>query len=166
MSADALTAESLSRYLHAQIPLARAMQVSVVTLDPDELVLGAPLAPNINHRDTLFGGSASAVCILAAWSLLHARLRAADTACRLVIQRNTMDYDTPVDGAFTARAALAAPAQWGRFLQTLHRRGRARVDVTASLEQADRPAGRFRGTFVTLRAHERDGEPGKERVTR
>ena len=80
----------LERYLHQHIPLSKAMQVSVVEVLPAGVVLSAPLAPNINHRDTVFGGSASALAILAAWSLLHTRLSGEGIASRLVIQRNTM----------------------------------------------------------------------------
>jgi len=35
------------------------------------VLLTAPLAANINHRATVFGGSASAVAILAAWTYLY-----------------------------------------------------------------------------------------------
>lgn len=66
----------LEHYLHDHIPLSKAMAVSVASVAPHEVVLRAPLAPNINHRDTVFGGSASAVAILAAWSLLNTRLTA------------------------------------------------------------------------------------------
>jgi thioesterase domain-containing protein len=62
----------LEEYLHGHIPLSRAMQVSVRELTDELVVLGAPLAPNMNHRSTVFGGSASALAILAAWSLLYA----------------------------------------------------------------------------------------------
>src|SRR4051812_8071949 len=88
----AMTASELEDYLHSHIPLSAAMQVAVDTVDVHGVVLRAPLAPNINHRDTVFGGSASAVAILAAWSLLHTRMRQEGIAARLVIQANTMDY--------------------------------------------------------------------------
>jgi thioesterase domain-containing protein len=88
-----VTPAELEAYLHEHIPLSHAMQVAVVELGPDTVVLRAPLAPNINHRETVFGGSASAVAILAAWSLLHTRLTSAGISARLVIQRNTMSYD-------------------------------------------------------------------------
>src|SRR5882762_1797906 len=101
-----MNAIDLERYLHEHIPLSKAMQVSVVSVQTDGVTLRAPLAPNINHRDTVFGGSASAVAILAAWSLLHVRLRAQGLASRLVIQRNTMDYALPILGEFTARSSL------------------------------------------------------------
>src|SRR3989344_2448014 len=63
------------------------MEVTVVEASPHQVVLSAPLAPNINHRETVFGGSASAVAILAAWSMLHLRLSAEGLGSRLVVQR-------------------------------------------------------------------------------
>ena len=143
------TAE-LERYLHDHIPLSRAMAVGVVSADIGEVVLSAPLAPNINHRDTLFGGSASAIAILAAWSLLHTRLRAEGRASRLVIQRNTMDYEQPILGDFTARAQLQQADGWGPFTRMLARKGKARIAVQSVLEQGGQVVGRLTGEFVAL----------------
>ena len=145
-----MTPRELESYLHAHIPLAAAMQVSVAAVDADGVTLAAPLAPNINHRDTVFGGSASAVAILAAWSLLHTRMRAEGIAARLVIQSNTMDYLLPIPGDFTARSALAEPDQWPRFVRMFARMGRARLRVTAQLESDGQVAGRLTGEFVAL----------------
>ena len=147
-----MQASELQDYLHAHIPLSAAMQVGVDAAGPDGVTLRAPLAPNINHRDTVFGGSASALCILAAWSLLHLRLRAEGVTARLVIQRNTMDYTQPVAGEFRACAALAEPGSWPRFLRTFARMGRARAEVAAVLTDAQgAAAGRLVGEFVALR---------------
>jgi thioesterase domain-containing protein len=76
-------------YLHRHIPLSADMGVAVVACEDAGVTLRAPLAPNINHRATVFGGSVSAVTILAAWTWLHFSLRAAGHTSRLVIQRNT-----------------------------------------------------------------------------
>ncbi len=142
--------QNLQRYLHAHIPLSAAMQVRAISVSPDAVVLGAPIAPNINHRETVFGGSASALAILAAWSLLHTRLTAERCMCRLVIQRNTMEYDLPIQGEFLAEAMLEEPGRWPSFLKTLSRRGKARLTVLATLECAGSRVGRFRGEFVAL----------------
>jgi len=115
-------------------------------------VLAAPLAPNINHRDTVFGGSASAVAILAAWSLLHTRLSAAGLSSRLVIQRNTMHYELPIDGDFIARSFFNDAADWPTFVRMLSRKGRARITVSAVLEYAGQEVGRLDGEFVALGA--------------
>jgi thioesterase domain-containing protein len=140
----------LQQYLHEHIPITRAMQVSVLEATPDATVLAAPLAPNINHRDTVFGGSAAALATLAAWTLLHARLTAAGLPSRLVIQRNTMDFDAPIPADFTARASLQDPANWERFVTTLRRKGRARIAVVATLHCRDKRVGRFEGDFVAV----------------
>jgi len=145
-----MTPSALQDYLHAHIPLSLAMQVAVDEAGVDGVRLRAPLAPNINHRETVFGGSASAVAILAAWSLLHLRLRAEGLASRLVIQRNTMDYARPIQGEFTAASTLAAPEAWPRFLRTLARMGRARAEVVAVLEADGQVVGRLTGEFVAL----------------
>jgi len=141
----------LERYLHEHIPLSNAIGVSVLSLEEDSVALQAPLAPNINHRQTVFGGSASAVAILAGWALLHVRLHSEGSADRLVIQRNTMEYQHPIRGQFTARAMLAHPDHWEPFLAMLARKGKARVSVLAVLENTDRVAGRFSGEFVAFR---------------
>ena len=145
-----MTPAELEAYLHEHIPLSAAMQASVVEVGADTVVLAAPLAPNINHRETVFGGSAAALATLAAWSLVHVRLRTAGISSRLVIQRNTVDYERALTGDFTARAVLARPDDWPVFLRTLTRRGRARIAVEATLEQGAEVAGRFSGTFAAL----------------
>lgn len=142
--------QELEQYLHEHIPLSDAMEVSVLSVDEEAIVLQAPLAPNINHRETVFGGSASALAILAAWSLLHTRLRREGILSRLVIQRNTMEYDLPIPGEFTARSSLVHAEDWSRFTRTLTRRGKARVTVTTLLEHNKQVVGRLTGEFVAL----------------
>jgi thioesterase domain-containing protein len=140
----------LESYLHEHIPLSSAMGVIVASIDSDGVVLRAPLDPNINHRDTVFGGSASALAILAGWSLVHARLSDADIGCRIVIQRNCVEYRAPMLGEFTARSSLADAGAWPRFLLMLQRRGRARVTVSCVLESEGLDCGSFEGTFVAI----------------
>ena len=140
----------LEQYLHEHIPLSRAMGASVVSLEESRVMLRAPLAPNINHRETVFGGSASALAILAAWSLLHTRLRREDIASRLVIQRNTMEYELPILGEFTAVSSLEEPAAWSQFTRMLARKGKARVAVSSVLEHDGQLVGRLTGEFVAL----------------
>ena len=140
----------LAHYIHEHIPLSKAMAVSVVAVEDDAITLQAPLEPNLNHRQTVFGGSASALAILASWALLHVRLQAAGIADRLVIQRNTIEYRHPILGQFTARSMLERPDAWRQFTVMLARRGRARITVVAVLEHMGRVAGRFSGQFVAL----------------
>jgi thioesterase domain-containing protein len=145
-----VTSDELQSYLHNHIPLTRAMQVSVVSVEPESVLLSAPLAPNINHRDTVFGGSAATLATLAAWCLVHTRLLAAGKPSRLVIQRNTMSYDQPIAGDFTARAVIPRPETWEPFMRLLERKGRARIAVSSELLFDGHVVGRFEGDFVAL----------------
>ena len=150
---EIMNIKQLEQYLHDHIPLSRAMQVTVISLAQDGVILSAPLAPNINHRDTVFGGSASAVAILAAWSLLHTRLQNAGLQSRLVIQRNTMDYRLPISGTFTARAYIQQEDAWIRFVGMLTRKGKARISVLSVLEYQGQIVGTLTGEFVALGAN-------------
>ncbi len=102
----------LEAFLRSRIPLSAAMAVEVRTASPSAVVIFAPLEPNLNHRDTAFGGSVSAVAILAAWSVLYARMQAEGLAGRIVIRRNSMSYDRPIAADFTATAAAPDAADW------------------------------------------------------
>lgn len=145
-----MTTYELEMYLHRHIPMSEKMRVSVVGIEADSVVLSAPLEPNINHRDTVFGGSAAAVAVLAAWSLVHTRLLQSGLGSRLVIQRNTMSFARPITGSFTARSSLSSPAAWQPFIRTLQRKGRARIRASCDLHFAGQTAGHFEGEFVAF----------------
>lgn len=146
----ALSASELEAYLHDRIPLTRAMAVEVRAAGSDGVELYAPLAPNINHRATVFGGSASAVAIAAAWSALHVRMRAAGIDARLVIRRNTMSYERPITAGFTASAAPPAGEAWAKLVATAGRGRPARVNIVAHLHCEGQPVGELHGEFAVL----------------
>lgn len=142
--------KELEAYLHEHIPLSKAMQVSVIEADSSRVKLAAPLAPNINHRETVFGGSAFAVAILAAWTLLYVRLQQEGLYSRVVIQRNQVSYDKPIAGDFIAIAEMIDDAVWQKFLKQLRRHHRARISVSSILEYEGQPAGSMTGDFVAI----------------
>jgi len=139
-------------YLHQHIPLSANMGVRVVACDAGGVTLRAPLAPNINHHATVFGGSTSAVAILSAWTWLHFALRAAGHTSRLVIQRNTVDYLAPITRDFEAHCPALPAARLEEFLRALDRYGKARVTLTAGLTCKGEKAAAFSGDYVAVRA--------------
>ena len=140
----------LERYLHEQIPLSAAMGVRVKTAVPEEVQLAAPLGPNVNHNETVFGGSAAALATLAAWGLLHLRLARAGVHARLVIQRSSMEYERPIPGDFEAVCRFSDETAWERFRATLLRRGRARLTLAAHLLYEAQRMAAFQGDFVAF----------------
>ena len=155
MATDDLTA--VERYLHEHIPLSRDMGVTVEACDEAGVRLRAPLAPNLNHRHTAFGGSLSALPILAAWTLVHTRLSATlPCPCRVVIRSNRTEYVAPVRGDFAAFCPSPPPEAWDRFVRTLERRGLARIELSAEVRcDADGTLGAtFAGEYVALKGAE------------
>ncbi len=162
-------AEDLQQYLHEHIPISKAMGVEVLEATVSGVTLCAPLSPNINHRETVFGGSSTAVAILSAWSLLYLRLKSENITRRIVIQKSTMTYECPITDTFTASSVVRDPAAWFRFITMLRRKNRARVGVHSILHCSGRKVGELEGDFVALDSPaawqqvETDGSHGAER---
>jgi thioesterase domain-containing protein len=143
--------QQVERYLHEQIPLSVAMGVKVVQASVEHVALSAPLAPNVNHVATVFGGSAVAVATICAWTLLHLKLEQAGLPAGLLIQRSSMEYRKPITGDFEARCTWRNESAWQRFRATLERRARARITLQAQLLLAGTEMGEFQGDFVALK---------------
>jgi thioesterase domain-containing protein len=148
--AESFTAASLTRYLHDHIPLTRHLEVTVIEVNQDRVVLSAPLVPNINHRDTAFGGSLASVAILAGWSWLHARLTALGKGQRLVVSESTATFSQPVDENFLAVCEAPADAEFQRFQQTLERKGKARLLLQSHVLSREVVAVEHSATFVAI----------------
>ncbi|MFO1407920.1 MAG: YiiD C-terminal domain-containing protein [Steroidobacteraceae bacterium] len=145
-----MDARELEAYLHDRIPLSRAMAVAVVEAGSERVRLSAPLSPNINHRDTVFGGSAASLATLAAWSLIHVRLRLEGLSGRIVIRRGTTSYDRPMADEFTATALAPAADEWAKLKAALQRGRPGRLHASATLECRGAKAGTMDGEFVVL----------------
>ncbi|MBS0393024.1 MAG: thioesterase domain-containing protein [Proteobacteria bacterium] len=144
------TLDGLDHYLKANIPLTQAMAVRVERVAPEEVVLVAPLAPNLNHRGTAFGGSVASLAVLAGWSWLAGRLASRAPPPRLVIQQQTIRYLEPIEAEFRARCGAPADDTWRRFLRALDTRGRGRIELEAEVRCAGRLAAQFTGQYVAV----------------
>lgn len=144
----------LQTVLHSDIPLTREMGMTVIDWQGHCLRLQLPLAPNVNHKSTMFGGSLYCGAVLVGWGWLHLRLRelGIDDG-HIVIQEGQISYPLPVTGTAVARCPAPDEKAWERFLTMYQRRGRARLtlDTVVSNEGSDEPAVRFSGQYVLHR---------------
>jgi thioesterase domain-containing protein len=109
------------------------MQAELRRWGADGLEMAAPLEPNLNHHGTFFGGSASALGILAGWSLVHLLTMEEGLEVQIVIQRVEIRYSAPAPGPLVARAEMPTPAAWERFVAMHQRHGLARLRVRVGL---------------------------------
>lgn len=143
----------LQQYLEAKIPQVTALQAKIAEPEDLSLTVTAPLAPNINHRGSVFGGSAASVAVLSAWALLHNRLTEEGLKTNLVIQESNMSYGKPILDDFSATAEIE-PKQWQRFLTMLRKFDKARITLRSTLLCQGEEVGQFEGFFVALGSSE------------
>lgn len=159
---DSKRLQALEQLLHAEIPLSRTMQVRVLRFDQKGLVLGAALAPNLNHKKTAFGGSLNSLATLACWGLIQLlRPEEPKAAMTVVIQESRVQFLKPVAQDFEAICALPAQTELKKFLHTLERRGRARLELESTISTRSGNALSFHGRFV---AYERNRFSGFEPI--
>jgi thioesterase domain-containing protein len=151
---DCAQAKALEAVLHRDIPLTRDMGVKVLSWHTHTLRLHLPLAPNVNHKSTLFGGSLYCGAVLAGWGWLHVRLKEAGIDDgHIVIQEGQISYPLPVKTDAVAICDAPDEATWNRFLRMYERRGRARLtlDTRIVAQDSDKSAVTFSGQFVLHR---------------
>ena len=135
-------------HLHEQFPLAKYMQVEVASWDSQTLRLTAPLAPNVNHSDTAFGGSISTLGILAGYMLVYILLKERGISNRILIQHSATDFRRPIDADLAATATV--PPLLDEFLSGLQRKRRARLSVDACILSHQSPAALHTGVYLAF----------------
>lgn len=126
------------------------MGLRVLESTGDVVRLAAPLAPNVNHSGTVFGGSAAATAVLAAWSLVEVRLLEANVPGRIVIRRSEMDFQKPIPADFTAIASPPDADAWSRLVATLQRGRMGRITVRSRLVCGEEIVGEMTGEFAVV----------------
>jgi thioesterase domain-containing protein len=140
-------AANLEYLLHSEIPLSQAMGIRVAGYDGRCLRLAAPLAPNINHKLTAFGGSLYSLAVLCGWGLLHLKLAEAGLHKHIVIQEGNIRYLRPVNREMLAECSVDE-ADLSRFLRILEKHDRARLALDVVIHHQGQPAVEFSGRYV------------------
>jgi thioesterase domain-containing protein len=146
-----MSGPDLEAFLHANIPLSKAMGVRVIESGGARLVLEAPLAPNINHLGAAFGGSLHTLPTLACYTALWTVLCDAGLESHVIVKRSSAHYRQPLIGTLRAVCLRPTPDKTVKFMADLRRHKKARMELTAVVEGADgKPAVEFHGSFVAV----------------
>lgn len=141
--------EALASVWANRMPITTALGIAVAEIDARQLSLVMPLAPNRNHKGTVFAGSLSALATLAGWSTVWLRLREAGVEAHVVIQDAQIRYLAPTRSNVTATTDFPDDTTWQRALAGLARRGKARLTLTAKLrDDGGAVVATFSGRYV------------------
>lgn len=141
---------TLESYLLQHIPISAAIGIRVESASLQQIVLSAPLLNNINHKNTVFGGSLHAVATLACWSLLHVNLIGEEDV-QIVIASSEVSYLAPVISDFKAECLMADFSEWERFQKILQKKGKARLPLNAKIFQNSQLCVNYSGQFVAIK---------------
>lgn len=111
-------------------------------------VLSAPLKNNINHKQTVFGGSLYSVSVLTGWSMVYVLLKQLEISAHIVIHHSEIDYLLPVNSDFTSCCEIKDQLQIERFKKIYQRRKKARVKLVSEVIINQQVAVRFTGVYV------------------
>jgi thioesterase domain-containing protein len=144
--------------LRRDMPITRALGLRVAGREGGGLLLGSPLAPNVNHKGTAFAGSLNATATLAGWGTIWLLLREHGIRSHVVIQDSTVHYVRPVTGDFTARCKAPSPGAAERLVHAVLKKGRGRIELDVTVADASGDAVRFHGRYVAFAG---DGDAGR-----
>ena len=140
--------DALRETLRTEMPVTQHLGVEITGYRGGVISLRAPLAANVNHKGTAFGGSLNAIATLACWSTLWLALRESGTPGEIVIQDSTIRYLRPVAQDFSSRSGPIDPAALEKLIAAVQKRGRGRLVLSAEVFDPDGIAVNFSGRYV------------------
>ena len=147
--ADERLLRETEEFFYNKIPITRAMGVRVTKYDGGQLRLAAPIALNHNHLGTAFGGSLSALAILAAYGLIW--LEIGDKTAHVVIRKSELSFRRPVRREIVAICRRPSEDELWMFKNAFAQHHKARISLDVTIEEEGIVAVEFRGIFVALR---------------
>ncbi len=146
--------QQLVDYLHRTVPITEVMRISAGTRTETSLSLRAPLAPNINDKQSAFGGTLASLCTLTAWATASLICREAEVEADLGVAESQIRYLAPVRlDWFEAIAQWPKSASEAVFIEQLQSQGHASITIDVSIEADGHPAVEFSGRIF---AHDRE----------
>jgi thioesterase domain-containing protein len=138
--------EALQQAYQTLIPISQHMGIQAVSYDGQCLRVTAPLANNINHQQSAFGGSLFSLVALAGWGLLQLKITELGLDCTTVIAGGEVGYQVPVVAELVCDCRL--PAAYEDFASRLLQTGKASILLDTGIMQGDASAMTFSGRYV------------------
>ncbi len=140
----------LQEYISDRIPITSAMGITVAEVSPLSITVTAKLAPNINHRDSAFGGSISTLGILAGWIILKHRCQTFEPKPTLVIQASNTQFLKPIISDYSSQVIDFTEADFAKFSRAYQRYGKARLTLKSTVTCEGEVCATHEGVFVGI----------------
>lgn len=144
--------DEFSRQARSAIPLLQSMGLRFTEFSDHRLRLEMPLAPNINDKQTGFGGSISALATAAGWALVTLWLRQLDALhdwarhCDVMVVESHIRYLAPATEDINATVSVD-DVTLQAFNFALKTQGNAGVTLQVTVAQNDKPVAVYTGNY-------------------
>ncbi|MEE4244402.1 MAG: YiiD C-terminal domain-containing protein [Kangiellaceae bacterium] len=127
-----------------EIPLCRAMGLTINRLNQLSIEVQAPLAKNINGHATGFAGSIYTLAIAAGWTLLSYSAQQANLTYPVVAGKATIKYNKPITTDFVASCYLSTSKQsanelYSQWLGRLKSNRSVRIPLSIGICEINQP---------------------------
>ncbi|MDN3638731.1 thioesterase domain-containing protein [Simiduia curdlanivorans] len=140
----------LTDFFDHQLPITEFMGLGVERYDGSQLILHAPLGPNINDKSTAFGGSLYNAAVMACWGMIYLKTQEAGLVCNQVVAEGHIKYLAPVKGDIYASCNAPSEVDLAKFFERFNSKGRASITLSAVIECGGRRAVEFEGRYAIL----------------
>lgn len=143
---------ALTKFVQTHLPIAQQMGIEVEQYNGQELILTAPLGPNINDKGTAFGGSIYCVAVFSCWGMVYLKAQEHGlTDPNIVVASGDIKYLKPVDGAIRARCKLESDTTFDDFWQYYDDKGKAKIELTSQvISESGDILGEFSGKYAII----------------
>ena len=140
--------QTLVDYLRNHVPLTREIDIRAGSQTDQWLELTAPLHPNLNDKQTAFGGSLATLCTLSGWCVCSMLCRELTQIIDIAVIDSQIHYHQPVTGdPIAARACFPSIEDQQIFIETLQKEGRARLSLKVTVKEGDTTAVSFAASY-------------------
>ncbi|WP_419810749.1 YiiD C-terminal domain-containing protein [Bacterioplanoides sp.] len=139
--------QTLKDFFVEHLPITQFMGLEVDSYDGEQLILQAPLEPNINDKQTAFGGSLYNAAVMACWGLVYLKTQEKGIQCNQVVTGGEVKYKAPVAGTIRAIAQAPDAAEFDRFFADYAETGKARISLDAIITTDGQPGSKIAVTF-------------------
>ncbi len=145
--------EAFQSFLYAQIPLVKNMQLKLKGIDTQALLGNAPIAPNINDKLTVFGGSSAALMTICGWSLIKYHLESNQVFNDVVVHRSNTHWHKAQTDDLNIKATTTQKIDWSELADRMKSKNRTtKVQIQCQVHnQEQQMCTEMEATYVILK---------------